>query len=69
VLGLVALGYRWQTLPPQHTALVYFPELMPCLWLDSQRVVLGRPYRVVYRDELQPADFARLRRLCRGLPA
>ena len=69
VLGVLSLGYRFCTLPPRHAALVYFPNHMPCLWLDTQRVVLGRPYRVVYRDELQPADFARLRRLCRGLPA
>lgn len=66
--GLVGLGSlrRW---PPRYAALVVTAEdLSHKLWLDDSRVVLGRPYRVLYRDELLAADFARLRRLCAGLP-
>ena len=81
VAGLLLLGFRRWTWPPRHGAVVFFPlaaspnsgsllmSPTPCLWLDPQRVVLGAPYRVIYRDELRPAEFARLRRLCRGLPA
>lgn len=38
------------------------------LWLDAQCVVLGRPYRVIYQDEVAAWQFCRLRRLCLGLP-
>ena len=79
--GGLVLSWRYRTWPPRVGTVVYFPPAVdsntgsfvnsptPCLWLDSQRVVLGAPYRVIYRDELRPADFARLRRRCRGLPA
>lgn len=44
-------------------------DLRRSLWLDTQCVVLGRPYRVIYQDEVAAQEFCQLRRLCLGLPS
>lgn len=69
VLGGLVLVWRGGSRPPRFSALVITADdLANVLWLDGQRVVLGRPYRVIYTDEMRPADCCRLRRMCLGLP-
>jgi len=68
-LALVAVVHRLSSLPPRSGVwLISEADLQSALWLDESCVVLSKPYRVIYRDEVPPEIFARLRRRCYGLP-
>ena len=77
LVGLPGLGLATLTLvysvirqPPRTGVWVISAEdIQNALWLDQHCVVLGKPYRVIYRDEVAPELFARLRRRCFGLPS
>jgi len=77
LIGLPGLGFAALTLihglvllPPRTGVwLISEEDMQHPLWLDEHCVILGRPYRVIYRDEVRPELFCRLRRRCYGLPA
>ena len=68
-LALVVLLHGlWRQPPRSGVWLISAEDMRSPLWLDEHSVVLGKPYRVIYRDEVAPALFCRLRRRCYGLP-
>ena len=70
VLALFVLIHNLIKLPPRSGVwLISEEDMQKPLWLDEYCVVLSKPYRVIYRDEVQPEMFARLRRRCYGLPS